>query len=199
MSNIHFKENKYTKWYYSIVNSATQRGWKRNTANIYVEEHHIIPKSIGGTNEPNNLVILTAREHFICHWLLTKMVHDSKKYPMYRALHKMSQKCSEQRILTSSQYEIARKYNSLYMKYNNPTKRPEVKKKLSDAKIGKKLSSVTREKQSKNNAKYWLGKQNVLKGSKFYNNGLEQKMFMPENVPEGWIKGRLNSAWNKGS
>ena len=30
----------------------------------YVEKHHIIPKCMNGTNEPNNLVDLTAREHF---------------------------------------------------------------------------------------------------------------------------------------
>lgn len=36
------------------------------------ERHHIIPKSIGGTNDTSNIAILTYREHFIAHWLLTK-------------------------------------------------------------------------------------------------------------------------------
>lgn len=39
----------------------------------YVERHHIIPKCIGGLNDNNNIAILTAREHFIAHLLLTKI------------------------------------------------------------------------------------------------------------------------------
>jgi hypothetical protein len=37
---------------------------------VYYEEHHIIPKSLGGSNKTDNLVLLTAREHFIAHLLL---------------------------------------------------------------------------------------------------------------------------------
>lgn len=36
-----------------------------------------------------------------------------------------------------------------------------------------------------------------MKGSKFYNNGKIQKMYLPNEIPEGWKEGRLNSAWNK--
>ena len=40
----------------------------------YVEEHHCyIPSCLGGTDDKSNLVKLTAKEHFICHLLLTKM------------------------------------------------------------------------------------------------------------------------------
>lgn len=43
------------------------------------------------------------------------------------------------------------------------------------------------------------GKSNVkAKGTKFYNNGIEQKMFIPGEQPEGWIKGRLNPNWTTG-
>jgi hypothetical protein len=43
----------------------------------YVEKHHIIPKCMNGTNEPNNLVELTAREHFLVHWLLHEMYPEN--------------------------------------------------------------------------------------------------------------------------
>lgn len=36
------------------------------------ELHHIVPRCMGGTNEPLNLVLLTPREHFIAHVLLAK-------------------------------------------------------------------------------------------------------------------------------
>jgi hypothetical protein len=39
----------------------------------YKEKHHIRPKCIGGTNEKENLVILTAEEHYIAHLLLAKI------------------------------------------------------------------------------------------------------------------------------
>lgn len=50
----------------------------------YTEKHHIIPKSLGGTDDPNNLVELSAREHFICHLLLTK-IYENDTF----AYHKM--------------------------------------------------------------------------------------------------------------
>lgn len=61
-----FKSNKYTSWYYEIINKALNR----TSFTFYMEKHHIIPKCMGGIQT----VKLTAREHFICHLLLTKMV-----------------------------------------------------------------------------------------------------------------------------
>lgn len=76
-----FRECKYKKWYFNIVASASNRQVKG-----YTETHHIIPKCLGGSNDPENLVVLTAREHFICHWLLTKMVDSKKeKYQLWNA------------------------------------------------------------------------------------------------------------------
>lgn len=46
----------------------------------YVECHHVIPKSEGGKNTKDNLVNLTAREHYIAHLLLAKIYDDSKMY-----------------------------------------------------------------------------------------------------------------------
>lgn len=44
----------------------------------YSERHHILPKCMGGGNEPENLVRLTPEEHFVAHQLLVKM-HPEKK------------------------------------------------------------------------------------------------------------------------
>jgi hypothetical protein len=76
-----FTANKYTSWYYDIVTRA-----KTRALDSYTEKHHIVPRSLGGDNSVENLVNLTAREHFICHWLLTKMVSNKKeKYQMWNA------------------------------------------------------------------------------------------------------------------
>lgn len=62
-------ENKYKKWYFNIITNALSRQTEG-----YCEMHHIIPRCMGGSDENHNLVALTAREHFICHILLTKFV-----------------------------------------------------------------------------------------------------------------------------
>lgn len=58
----------YSKLYNDIVLNRLNNPYKG-----YTETHHILPKSMGGTNESSNLVKLSAREHFICHWLLYKI------------------------------------------------------------------------------------------------------------------------------
>jgi len=80
-----FMKNKYTKWYYHIINGAVNRRLE-----IYTEEHHVIPKSMGGTNHSDNLVRLTAREHFLCHLLLTKMVNGQFKHKAIKAARMMA-------------------------------------------------------------------------------------------------------------
>ena len=79
-----FIDNKYTRWYYNIVNHA-----KTRTITGYTEKHHIIPKSCGGGNSKNNLVALTAKEHFICHLLLIRMAEGQFRYKMAYALNRM--------------------------------------------------------------------------------------------------------------
>lgn len=80
-----YLQNKYTTWYYNIIHLAQSR----LTQPEYVERHHIIPKSLGGTNDKTNIVKLTAREHFVCHWLLTKMVTGDSQPKMIFAFHRM--------------------------------------------------------------------------------------------------------------
>ena len=53
----------------------------------YYENHHIIPKCLGGNNKKDNLVLLTAEEHFNCHYILHKMF--PKNTQLFYALHKM--------------------------------------------------------------------------------------------------------------
>ena len=78
-----FNDSKYTRWYNQIIEQAKVRILPRD---VYVEKHHIVPHSLGGDNSIDNLVRLTAREHFVCHWLLTKMAVETKqKYQMWNA------------------------------------------------------------------------------------------------------------------
>jgi hypothetical protein len=96
--------NKYKKWYEQIIENA------KRPRECYTESHHIVPKSVGGNNEPENLVNLTAREHFVCHWLLTKIYADGEEHwKMLNALRIMkAENKSQQRYdtpITSRVYE----------------------------------------------------------------------------------------------
>jgi hypothetical protein len=120
-----FNNSKYTKWYNNICS--------KNYEGI-TEEHHIIPKSLGGNDDSSNLVKLSPKAHFICHWLLTKMLtNKNEQEKMYYAFNFMLLKpkdLKQRRYYPCSRvYEIARKY--MYM--NNPNNHSGVRKKISDS------------------------------------------------------------------
>lgn len=62
----------YQKIYDDLISNARKRGWTKTSAPCRIEIHHIIPKSVGGSNHPNNLVALTVREHILAHVILAK-------------------------------------------------------------------------------------------------------------------------------
>lgn len=64
----------YEKIYTQIIENA-----KKRTLSEYGEWHHILPKCLGGKNKKENLILLTAREHYICHQLLIKIYPNNSK------------------------------------------------------------------------------------------------------------------------
>lgn len=60
-----------SKLYDKIITKAKSEN--RLRGDVYYESHHILPKCLGGTNTKDNLVLLTAKEHFVCHKLLCKI------------------------------------------------------------------------------------------------------------------------------
>lgn len=103
-----FKDNKYSKVYFSIIERA-----KQDRHFSYMESHHIIPKCLGGSDDASNIVRLTAREHFVCHMLLTKMHDDYRlKYALV-AMSLVNPNQDKRHRLTSWQYEYVKKCNSL--------------------------------------------------------------------------------------
>lgn len=58
----------YKLHYNTIVNRGRNR-----VLSGYKESHHVIPKCLGGSDEVDNLVDLTAREHYVAHILLAKI------------------------------------------------------------------------------------------------------------------------------
>ena len=108
-----FLNNKYLSWYNSIIANAKSR-----ILSGYKEQHHVIPRSLGGSDDISNLVFLTAREHFICHCLLTKMTIGQSYHKMLRAFIMMKASNNKQPRYTSSLYESARTQFSILQREN---------------------------------------------------------------------------------
>ena len=81
-----FKDNKYTKLYYKLIEGAVKLNLGKGSGR---ERHHIIPQSLGGLNVKSNLVYISGQEHFICHWLLVKMTEGDAYAKMRYALRGM--------------------------------------------------------------------------------------------------------------
>ena len=73
-------QNKYKQWHDNIIAKA-----KNRTLISYKERHHILPRCLGGKDNQENLVELTAREHFIVHMLLCKFTKGEAKRSMLYA------------------------------------------------------------------------------------------------------------------
>lgn len=94
----------YIRVYWSIIHNRLD-----NIPDGYVEHHHIIPRSEGGPDNNDNIVALTAREHYICHLLLAKIYND---YKMLSAVVFMQCKTKQQKRdfkFNSHLYECVRK------------------------------------------------------------------------------------------
>ncbi len=101
----------YNKIYNNIINNAKDR-----VSEGYVENHHIIPDSLGGSNDSTNMVKLTAREHFICHYLLTK-IYDKETIEWYKMINAfMMMKCNS---LYQDRYFNSRLYESKRIDFSN--------------------------------------------------------------------------------
>jgi hypothetical protein len=150
--------NKYKNWYNNIISIA-----KTRDVSGYVERHHIIPRSLGGNDSEENLVNLTAREHFICHWLLIKMYSGESKAKMIYALNGMKRNGQYteryETKITSRVYENLKKefaiIHSAAMKGRDPWNRgykedrPDVLENVKQAALKRKpQSKESREKQA---------------------------------------------------
>lgn len=133
-----FLNNKYSKYYFNIITKAKTRILATYT---YVEKHHIVPRSLGGSNSPDNIVKLTAREHLICHRLLIRMTSGVEKSKMAFAAWRM--------VFSSNKHKrikvTARVYESIKMEMSKAASErsksyrhsDETKKKIAQSKIGK--------------------------------------------------------------
>lgn len=89
----------------------------------YYEIHHIIPRCLGGLDNDDNLIKLTAKEHYIAHMLLAKIYSGTQYgYKLASAFNYMCVDSHGGNRTRSRGYALAR----LLFSKNHPTKNPEV-------------------------------------------------------------------------
>ena len=146
---------KYNRYYKQIVENAAGRVKQRG-----YETHHITPRSLGGDDSTSNLVNLTPREHFICHWLLTKITAGEDRYKMLNALRMMRAENPNQerydtkitaRVYERIKLEYAELQSQRMLGENNPMYgvhwTDEQKKEHSSKITGRKQTQKEKEKQ----------------------------------------------------
>jgi hypothetical protein len=110
----------YQKIYQSLTKSRQEI--RESTRCVGFELHHIVPKCMGGSNEKENLVLLTYREHFIAHWLLTKIYPDNPK--VHYGFLCMVRDPHGDRKLTSRMVETIKKNYSEFKKWHSKINNP---------------------------------------------------------------------------
>ena len=149
--------------YKFVYNCIISKAKNRTELSEYYEKHHILPKSLGGSNDETNLVKLTAREHFICHWLLVKMYEKGsvERKKMLFAFWRMKSNPDD----NGKRYINSRAYETFRMEFAQA------------------VGDLTRSSQ--------LGELNSQYGKKWFTNyetGESRSFFEKPN--EKWIEGR---------
>jgi hypothetical protein len=128
----------YARIYDILINSAKQR----ESVIGYTEMHHIKPLCLGGSNKNENLVRLTAKEHYVAHHLLWK-IHKSGKlaHAWFCMVGRIGD--NQDRFITATHYNNARLAHVNHMK--------EAMQGAGNHFYGKKHTQETKDKISKAN------------------------------------------------
>lgn len=81
----------------------------------YYERHHIVPRCIGGENTKENIVKLTAREHFIAHWLLWRIYGTFSMAAAFRSMCNFRNEGQKHTHISSRAFSEAREAQSKKM------------------------------------------------------------------------------------
>ena len=130
-----FIDNRYKRIYDKLIERARER-----VVLGYTERHHILPKSLGGVNTSDNLVNLTAREHYIAHLCLTRITEGEARSKMFYAVRMF---IGDKYGMHSRIYQMIRENVSLAMRGNTRHQgfkhSDETRRKISESMMGKRL------------------------------------------------------------
>lgn len=125
----------YENIYNALVEKAKARGLDKSQHEGYFEIHHILPKCLGGSDEKDNLVMFTGREHFIAHMLLWKAYPDNDS--LVSAAFFMRNTRDERNKFSSKLYENLKDANSKAMSERHSGKNAPLFKDLTGLKFSR--------------------------------------------------------------
>ena len=113
--------------YQKVYDDLIAKCQARQSIDGYKERHHITPKSLGGSNDPSNLVDLTAREHFVAHFLLAKL-HGGNQWSSIKRM-----RGNDDFYINSRLYEVARREvaKATSLRFKGVAKSEETRAKMS--------------------------------------------------------------------
>ncbi len=137
----------YKKIYDDFISDRLQK----QNIDGYFETHHIIPKSYGGLNKKENLIKLTAKDHFFAHILLAKIYKGKMIFALNMMCKTRTQTHKSKSVYESFKKQIAKEISKVN---KNKIVKQETKDKLSAAQTGRKHTLERIE----NNRKAHIGK-----------------------------------------
>lgn len=133
----------YQQHYDNLMNRAKDRNLTG-----YSERHHILPRCLGGGNEAENLVRLTAEEHYVAHQLLVK-IHPGNHRLIWAAMAMTNGTKNHQRSNKVHGW-LRRKFSAMLSeRHKGRVMSDESKAKMSKARIGKKTQPHSDETKAK--------------------------------------------------
>jgi hypothetical protein len=189
----------YQKIYNQLINRARTR-----TLQGYHERHHVVPKCMGGTEDLDNLVDLTAREHYIAHKLLWKIYpnHHGIIKAFWMMLNKVQSNTQTRTYhVSSNEYQIIRELNS---KIQLERQRNYIKQNgspfagsfwITNGILNKKVYDKTDIPVGWQRGRIQSGKSPSEKCKEYIwikNGVISKKHHILEPIPAGWVRGRYN-------
>ncbi len=101
--------NNYQQRYHKFIKS---RPIRMKVKFDGCETHHILPKKLGGSNDPSNTIVLTFKEHWIAHRMLIKCYTGRKKASLVSALFRMANHYNTSFKITGKRYEYAKQLHT---------------------------------------------------------------------------------------
>lgn len=192
----------YQLIYTNLIEKARNRGLNKKSLNYQTEKHHIIPKCLNGTNDLVNLVLLTPKEHYVAHHLLSKIYPNHVGcFMAYRMMCIMDSADTHRGKfkISASEFQKMREHYSKFrknFKYSEESKQKMRKKRKNTDNMRKpktRTEALIREQQRRIDMGFFKGKNNPMYGSTFtwYNDGIRNYRIKENDDITGLIKGKI--------
>lgn len=165
---------------------------KETTAMAIYHDHHIIPKHMGGTDDPENIVRVSVEKHAELHYQLWQDLGDYRDWLAWNGLKGLM---SHDEILANIYRENAKRVHEYNRKngqpFKNKTHTYKVREKLSKIHKNKPKSEAHKNKLKRPKSQEHKNKLSESKlGRKWYHNDNLKKNIMVHIIPnDEWVLG----------